>query len=207
MRKQGRRWEQLPQRARWANPCFFGYFWTVEKTGTIVIRIEGQVGAEKLSPATFDIRELKELLTRVEDLLFPGERKERPTIGYHNEEGSVRHIFPTSMQAVIALNAVLAQVQQQQSIDFLEVRTASAIEAMQSEAIKKDWAFTLTTGLPNSAVLVVDRDTLYERTDDVWVDVELYLYGEVTDAGGKEKANIHVSVPGRGVSSFKLRGR
>lgn len=171
----------------------------MEKTGTIQIRIEGLVGAMKLTPESFDIRELKDLLTRVEDLLFPGDRKERPVIGYRNEEGSVRNIFTTSMQTVIAFNAVLGQVQQQQNIDFLEVRTASAIEAMQNEAIKKGWSFTLSTGLPNSAELVVDRETLFKRTDDVWVEVELYLYGEVIDAGGKEKANIHVSVPGKGV--------
>ncbi len=171
----------------------------MEKTGTIVIRIDGQIGALKLTPEVFDVRELKDLLTRVEDLLFPGERKERPTIGYRNEEGSVRNIFTTSMQSVIAFNAVLGQIKQQQNIDFLEVRTASAIEAMQNEAIKKGWAFTLSTGLPNSSELVVDRESLFKRTDDVWVEVELYLYGEVIDAGGKEKANIHVSVPGKGV--------
>ena len=157
------------------------------------------MGALELTPGSFDIRELKDLLTRVEDLLFPGDRKERPVIDYRNEEGSVRNIFTTSMQTVIAFNAVLDQVQQQQNIDFLEVRTASAIEAMQNEAIKKGWSFTLSTGLPNSAELVVDRETLFKRTDDVWVEVELYLYGEVIDAGGKEKANIHVSVPGKGV--------
>ncbi len=161
--------------------------------------MEGHAGALKLTPEVIDIRELKDLLARVEDLLFPGERKDRPTIGYRNEEGSVRNIFTTSMQTVIAFNAVLGQVQQQQNIDFLEVRTASAIEAMQNEAIKKGWAFTLSTGLTNSAKLVVDRETLFKRTDDVWVEVELYLYGEVIDAGGKEKANIHVSVPGKGV--------
>ncbi len=171
----------------------------MEKTGTIEIRIDGQNGTLKLTPESFDIRELKDLLGRVEDLLFPGERKDRPTIGYRNEEGSVKNIFTTSMQTVIAFNAVLGQVRQQQSIDFLEVRTASAIEAIQDEAIKKGWAFTLSTGLPDAAELLVDRRTMFKRTDDVWVEVELYLYGEVIDAGGKEKANIHVAVPGKGV--------
>lgn len=171
----------------------------MEKTGTIEIRIEGQNGTLKLTPESFDIRELKELLGRVEDLLFPGERKDRPTIGYRVEEGSVRNLFTTSMQAVIAFNAVLGQIRKQENIDFLEVRTATAIEAIQDEAIKKGWAFRLTTGSPDAVELVIDRETNYKRTDDVWVDVELYLYGEVTNAGGKERSNIHVAVPGKGV--------
>ncbi|MBK7086633.1 MAG: hypothetical protein IPH53_19070 [Flavobacteriales bacterium] len=87
----------------------------MEKTGTIEIRIDGQNGTLKLTPESFDIRELKDLLGRVEDLLFPGERKDRPTIGYRNEEGSVKNIFTTSMQTVIAFNAVLGQVRQQQA--------------------------------------------------------------------------------------------
>jgi len=171
----------------------------VEKTGTIKIKIEGGTEAVRLTPDSFDVRDLKELLTRVEDLLFPVERRDRPLIGYRNEEGSVLNIFTTAMQTVIAFNAVLGQVQQQQSIDFLEVRTAAAIEAMQLDAIKRGWNFTLSSSLPDSGTLVINRETSFKRTDDVWMEVELYLYGEVVDAGGKEKANIHVAVPKQGV--------
>lgn len=170
----------------------------MERTGTIEVRIEGRNGTLELNPESYDIRDLGELLTRIEDLLFPGERKDRPTIGYRVEQGSVRHLFTTSMQAVIAFNAVLGQINQQNSIDFLEVRTAKAIEEIQSEAVAKGWSFTLSAGLPGAERLVIDRTTAFQRTDDVWVDVELYLYGKVTNAGGKERANLHVSVPDKG---------
>jgi hypothetical protein len=170
----------------------------VEKTGVIEIRIEGVSDGQPLSPDRYDIRELKQLLGRVEDLLFPGDRKERPVIGYRIEEGSVRHFFTTGMQAVLAFNAILAEVQRSGSIDFLESRTAMAIEELQTEAIKRNWSFQLHTQAPEPASLTIDATTSFQRTDDVWADVELYLYGKVTNAGGKEKANIHILVEDKG---------
>jgi hypothetical protein len=38
-----------------------------------------------------------------------------------------------------------------------------------------------------------DRTTRFYRTEAVWVDVEFYFYGKITNAGGKDKANIHIS--------------
>ena len=35
--------------------------------------------------------------------------------------------------------------------------------------------------------------TLPQGTGAVWADAEFYFYGKVTNAGGKEKANIHIS--------------
>jgi hypothetical protein len=170
----------------------------VEKTGTIEIRVNGYHGSLELTPESYDIRELKDLIGHVEDLLFPSERKERPTIAYRVEEGSVRHLFTTSMQAVIAFNAVLGQVKAQNSIDFLEARTAAAIEAIQQESIKKGWSFSLSTNLPGTSEVRIDQNSLFQRTDDVWAEVEMYLYGKVTNAGGKEKANIHIAVEDKG---------
>ena len=170
----------------------------MEKTGIIEITIEGLSNGQALTPEQYDIRELKQLLGRVEDLLFPGDRKDRPVVGYRVEEGSVRHLFTTSMQAVLAFNAILAEVQRTGSIDFLEARTAMAMEEIQTEAIKRNWSIQLKTHAPEPASLTIDAATSFQRTDDVWADVELYLYGKVTNAGGKEKANIHLLVEDKG---------
>jgi hypothetical protein len=58
----------------------------------IEIRIEGRVGAQKLTPALVDIEEIREVFSQVSGLLFPVEkRSQRPLISYVSEEGSVRH--------------------------------------------------------------------------------------------------------------------
>jgi len=39
---------------------------------------------------------------------------------------------------------------------------------------------------------VVDKSTFFYRTLENWVDAEFYFYGKITNAGGKDKANIHL---------------
>ena len=164
----------------------------MENIGYIEITISGAKGSLKLTPDTFDIRELTELIQQVEKMLFPGERKERPLVSYRMEEGSVKNIFKTSLQLVIGFNAVLAQVQTSQNIDFLELNSAKAFEIFQEEAMKKEYTFEIKTSVENSPILKIDKSTSYYRTTENWIDAEFYFYGKVTNAGGKDKVNIHL---------------
>jgi hypothetical protein len=109
----------------------------VEKTGYIEIKIDGSKGNLELSPDNYDIREIIAILENAENLLFPNDKKERPTISYKIEQGSVRHIFKTSIQYIIGFNAVIGQVSQSKNIDFLDLPTAKALENIQVVASKK----------------------------------------------------------------------
>jgi hypothetical protein len=83
----------------------------MDALGDIEIRIEGSVGARKLTPSLVDIDEIREILTQAAGLLFPTEkRSQRPLISYEIVEGSVRHKFRTVMQSVIGFGAVLSQI-------------------------------------------------------------------------------------------------
>ena len=164
----------------------------METIGNIEIRITGKKGNLELKPDYYDIKEIRSVLDHAEKLLFPNEKK-RPLISYNLEEGSVRHIFRTSMQAIIGFNAILAQVQTSNSIDFLEINTSKAIETFQEMATSKDYSFEINTSLENSNTLKIDSDTSFKRSDEYWAEAEFYFYGKVTNAGGKQKANIHIS--------------
>ncbi len=164
----------------------------MEKTGFIEIKISGSKGNLELSPDNYDIREIISILENAENLLFPNEKRERPTISYKIEQGSVRHIFKTSIQYIIGFNAIIGQVELTQNIDFLDLPTAKAIENIQGIAAKKDYTFTISTSVENSNEIKIDKTTNFYRTENVWADAEFYLYGKVINAGGKEKANIHI---------------
>lgn len=164
----------------------------MEKTGFIQIRITGSKGNLELSPDNYDIREIISILENAENLLYPGDKKDRPPITYKIEEGSVKHIFKTSIQYIIGFNAVLGQINQVQNIDFLDLSTARALENIQDIAAKKDYVFLIKTSIGNSNEVKIDRTTRFYRTEAVWVDAEFYFYGKVTNAGGKDKANIHI---------------
>lgn len=165
---------------------------SVENIGFIEIRITGSKGNVELSPDNYDIKEIISILENAENLLYTGDKKERPIISYNIEKGSVKHIFKTSIQFIIGFNAIIGQVDNSKDINFLELSTAKAFENIQDIAIKKDYIFTIKTSLENTNEIKVDRTTKFIRTEAIWVDAEFYFYGKITNAGGKDKANIHI---------------
>ncbi len=165
---------------------------SMDKIGQIEIRVTGTVGNMELTPDNYDIREIISMLENAENLLYPNDKKDRPTISYSIENGSVRHIFKTSVQYIIGFNAIIGQVQQMQSIDFLDLSTAKAFESIQEMAVKRDYTFSIKTSLDHTNEIIVDRNSAFRRSESVWGDAEFYFYGKVTNAGGKDKANIHI---------------
>lgn len=164
----------------------------MEKIGYIEIRISGSKGNLQLNPDNYDIREIISILENAENLLFPSDKKDRPTISYKIEDGSVRHILKTSVQFIIGFNAIIGQVNEVQNIDFLELGSARAFENIQDIASKKNYTFTISTSIEKSNEIKIDNSTRFYRSETVWAEAEFYFYGKVTNAGGKDKANIHV---------------
>lgn len=164
----------------------------MEKIGFIEIRITGSKGNLDLSPDNYDIREIITILENAENLLYPGDKRDRPNISYKIEEGSVKHILKTSIQYIIGFNAIIGQVNQVQNIDFLDLGTVKAFENIQDIATKRNYVFSIKTSLDNSNEVKVDKTTSYYRTEAIWVDAEFYFYGKITNAGGKGKTNLHI---------------
>ncbi len=164
----------------------------MEKIGFIEIIITGSKGNLDLTPDNYDIREIIAILENAENLLYPGDKRERPNISYKIEEGSVKHILKTSIQYIIGFNAILGQVIQVQNIDFLDANTAKAFENIQDISVKRNYFFSIKTSLDQSNEVKIDKTTRYYRTEAIWADAEFYFYGKVTNAGGKDKANIHI---------------
>jgi hypothetical protein len=165
----------------------------METKGIFEIRVSGNKGNEPLKPENYDIKEIRIIFDNIEDILYPSQ-KDRPTISYSIEEGSVKNIFFVSTQALIGLTANLEVVHNQNSIDFLELRTAQAIERIQNISYSKNYSFELKTVVGEKEFsFEINPKTNFKRTLDLWVDAELYFYGEITNAGGKNKSNIHLN--------------
>lgn len=175
----------------------------MEKIGDIEIRVVGKSGNQNLSPENYDIKHIAAILQNVEDLLYPTNKKDRPIITYDIQEGSVRHLFKTTIQAVIGFSAVITQVQANESIDFLELKTARALENIQNLSRQKNYEFQIKTSLNDYYELTINPSTKFFRTENIWVDAEFYFYGILKDAGGKNKANIHLDTQDYGYLSIE----
>ena len=179
------------------------YFSTMERIGDIEIKVEGKSGNLPLTPESYDIKHITALLQNVEDLLYPNKKKDRPLITYNLQEGSVRHIFKTQVQYIIGFSAILAQIQASNSIDFLDVKTAAAIESIQKLSQQKDYTFQFITSVKNEVELSITPKTKFFRAENTWADAEFYFYGVIKDAGGKSKANIHIDTEDFGYLAIK----
>ena len=164
----------------------------MEKIGQIEIKVSGKVGNVDINLDNFDIKEIISILENVEDLLYSGDKKNRPIITYEIKEGSVRNIFKTSIQYIVSFNAVLGLIARTNSIDYLDLNTAKSIEKLQEISIMKDFTFEISTSIDGTNKIHIDKFTNLKRTEVLWADAEFYFYGKVTNAGGKDKANIHL---------------
>ena len=77
-------------------------------------------------------------------------------------------------------------------IDFLEIKSARAFESIQELSKQKNYEFQFITSISKGVELKVNPTTKFLRTENAWLDAEFYFYGVLKDAGGKNKANIHV---------------
>ncbi len=175
----------------------------MEKIGEIEIQVVGKSGNMDLTPDNYDIRQIANILQNVEDLLYPNNKKDRPLITYDIEAGSVRHIFRTPIQYIIGFSAVLGQIQGNNSIDFLDLKTARAIENIQQLSQQKNYYFEFRTSVKQEVELSINPDTKFFRTENLWVDAEFYFYGILTDAGGKSKVNIHLDTSDYGLLTIE----
>lgn len=164
----------------------------MEKHGQIEIKVSGKIGNVDINPDNFDIKEIVSILNNVDNLLYSGDKKNRPLISYDIKEGSVRNIFKTRIQYIVSFNAVIGLISQTNTIDYLDLATAKAIESLQDLATKKDFALDITTSLEGSNTIRIDKFSDFKRTEAIWAEAEFYFYGKITNAGGKDKANIHL---------------
>lgn len=176
----------------------------MERIGYLEIKVVGKKGNLELTPETYDIKDIISVLENAENLLFPGNKKERPTISYDIQEGSVKHILKTSLQAIIGFNALLIQIHgSNYSIDFLESPTAKAFESFQDSAKKQGVAFEISTSVKDSGRVTIDQNTAFIRSEEIWADAEFYFYGIVTDFGGKTEPNLHLDTKEFGLLKVK----
>ena len=141
----------------------------------------------------YDIKEIAQVFDAVEAIITFGNKKQRPEITYSIERGSIRHIFKTSFQSIVAVSAILKTVQKTGSIDKLDLSTARAIDKLQEDAISKNLVFVLTTSEWHDGELRITPHTHYRLSKEIWVDAEIYLYGTIADSGRKDSPVIRLN--------------
>jgi hypothetical protein len=161
-------------------------------TKTIDIKIEGLRDGQQLSPDLLDVDEVVNLLSYARDFLFPEKNKSRGRVSVAIKEGSAVLSLDVDTGTAVQAQAILGQLNAEHNLSLLESKQAEAIEAIQK--FVREQNFVLQFGMAGKLDegLRMDRETEWIAPEDIWVDEELYVSGEIVDVGGKTKSNVHI---------------
>jgi hypothetical protein len=166
-----------------------------ETEGYISITITGKTPDGFLNPKDIDISETKELLSDVENLLFPtkNEKENRPLVSYEVKEGSVKNIFFIPAAKVIMFTALMNEVAKQGSTQLLEPQQANVLDKWQQRAYKAGRTFSFSSSInDNENFLTISHETKFIVAQTDWINTSMYLYGEIYEEGGLNKSNLHI---------------
>lgn len=160
----------------------------------IEVHIEGQKGAEKLTPDNYDISELQVVLEAI-GKLSPASGND--ILSLRIEDGSVRQIFRGTKQRVAICATLLGLIAGNSYLEDVDTAVAEKVESIQKSAKHYGYTYTISTSV-SPLQLQISPDTNYGRKEIEWVDGDFYLYGEVLLTGGiKPKLQLETKEYGR----------
>jgi hypothetical protein len=77
--------------------------------------------------------------------LYQNDKRNRPTISYEIQGGSTRNIIKTIAEPIITLNAVLGQIGNEKSIDFIDPIQSRAVQNIQEMTVKENKNLIINT--------------------------------------------------------------
>lgn len=106
------------------------------------------------------------------------------------EEGSLKTMIVGGATVIAALVSDIQNIQRGNYYNVNSKRIA-AVESLMNQARKNNWEYDFST--PDSgSLLVISRESPLPPIKDVWIPSLTVFEGEITDAGGKDKPNIHL---------------
>lgn len=160
----------------------------------ISVNVTGKTTLGTLNPKDIDIAETKELLSDIETLLFPtkAEKEQRPKVSYEVQEGSVKNIFFIPAANAIMFTALMSEVGKQGTSDLLQQKAAAIIDKWQRKSFTSGREYTITSSVNETPFLTINRNTKFIAPQTDWVNISLYLYGEIFEEGGLSNSNLHI---------------
>ena len=166
----------------------------MEEKGYIEIKIDNI--SNTLSPNDIDISEIKELMSNIENFLYPDRKGKsaRPHISYSLESGSASNKFFLPISGVLLFNGLTSEITKRQSLNFLSYKQQEVIANFQKKAAENDLILELRSSLnPDTSTLVIDKNTNFQISSPLYYGGEFYIYGEIYQEGGKQTPNIHIA--------------
>lgn len=158
----------------------------------IDLKINGVRDGRQLSPELLDVDEVVNLLSYARDFLFPEKSKSRARVSVALKEGSAVISLQVDSATAVKSQALLSQLNTDHNLDLLTTKQMDAIEGLQKYVKEQNFVLHFGEAEKMAEGLRIDRETEWKSPEDIWIDEERYVKGEIVDIGGKTKSNIHI---------------
>ena|SRR5690625_1656531 len=173
-----------------------------ENLSSLEVALNDTIGGHRLTPETVDLPTLRGFLVEVEKLIkgdMPGASLQGSRV--HIEEGSLKLVAFVAAILATDVREDLSRLAATGDLDQIQPRRAEVIEQWQARArANPSRSYSLSADGLAKPVLIKNESRLQRGAENAWVEVEKYLSGRVTNAGGKREPNIHLDLLDSGES-------
>jgi hypothetical protein len=172
----------------------------MEPTNALRFAVSDRINDAEVGPAHIPLALLGQFQSEVEEFLR-GSNKDvdanQATVSI--EEGSLALVV-TGLLAASGLWTDIERLHDPLALGLVDPKRAAVVERWQAAARKHPHRRYRLADDDGKVQLLVDATSDYRnQVEAVWVSVEKYLQGQVTDLGGTNKANVHLKVAGGNV--------
>jgi hypothetical protein len=168
----------------------------MNETASIEFVLHGKVEGLEISPRTIGLSQFNEFNQQVEVFIGGSQKLRLDQVHVEIAQSSyvLRALLPASILS--SLEPDLKLMARQDVLGELDIKRAEVVQKWQARAKSNpDLSYEVRPqgeGLPK---VRVSRETDYRVGEVVpWVAVEKYLFGQIVDMGGMQKANVHLKL-------------
>ena len=172
----------------------------MNENNAIEFVLRGKVEGREITPHTIGLSQFNEFNQQVEQFISGSQKLKLDQVHVEIAQGSyvLRALLP--VMVLSSLEPDLKLMARQDVLGELDIRRAEVVQKWQARASNNpDLFYEVRPHGEGFARVRISRETQYRVGEIVpWVAVEKYLFGEITDMGGLQKANIHLKLDGGG---------
>ena len=168
----------------------------MSETTAIEFALHGKVEGVEITPRTIGLSQFNEFNQQVETFIGGSQRVKLDQV--HVEITQSSYVLKAILPVVVfaSLEPDLKLLARQDVLGELDIQQAEVVQKWQARTKNNPDLFyevrPKDDGLPK---VRVSRETDYRVGDIVpWVAVEKYLFGEIMDMGGTQRANVHLKL-------------
>ena len=158
--------------------------------------LHGKVEGQEITPRTIGLSQFNEFNQQVEQFIGGSQKLKLDQV--HVEIAESSYLLRVLLPVVVAssLEPDLKLMARQDVLGELDFKRAEVVQKWQARSKNNpDLFYEVRSRGEGFAKVRISRETDYRIGEIIpWVAVEKYLFGEVVDMGGTQKANIHLKL-------------